>query len=398
LTTLGVLFGVSSVIAMLAIGEGASEEAQEQIRLLGSQNVIFRSVKPSEDAVSNQSTWSNNYGLTWKDFEAVRDTFPWVTRVVPVRALMQDVRVGSNLINPRVLATTSEYLEVTGRLVYQGRFLGVEDQRRTANVCVLGYEVARSFFPIRSAIGETIKIGPEYFEVVGVLLPRVPIGNDVPLPGVEITSEVLIPLSTGRRWFGDMQVKIRSGSRDIEVVELHEVIAAVDLPQHVPLAAAAGRELLARRHREADYEVVVPLELLARAEETKRIFNIVLGCIAGISLLVGGIGIMNVMLATVTERTREIGIRRALGAKKKHIMLQFLVETVVLSVGGGLVGIGVGIAIPSAVEYWADMRTIVTIDAPILAFGISVSIGLIFGLYPAWQAANMDPVEALRHE
>ena len=137
------LFGVSSVIAMLAIGEGASEEAQEQIRQLGSQNVIFRSVKPPDDAVSNQSTWSNNYGLTWKDFEAVRDTFPWVTRAVPVRALMQEVRVGSNLINPRVLATTSEYLEVTGRLVYEGRFLGVEAQRRTANVCVLGYEVAR---------------------------------------------------------------------------------------------------------------------------------------------------------------------------------------------------------------------------------------------------------------
>ena len=184
----------------------------------------------------------------------------------------------------------------------------------------------------------------------------------------------------------------------MEEVQLHEIVASVDLSEHVPLAAAAGRELLARHHRQADYELVVPLELLARAEETKRIFNIVLGCIAGISLLVGGIGIMNVMLATVTERTREIGIRRALGAKKKHIMLQFLVETVVLSVGGGLVGIMVGVAIPSAVEYWADMRTIVTLSAPILAFGISVSIGLIFGLYPAWQAANMDPVEALRHE
>jgi putative ABC transport system permease protein len=144
--------------------------------------------------------------------------------------------------------------------------------------------------------------------------------------------------------------------------------------------------------------VVVPLELLARAEETKRIFNIVLGSIAGISLLVGGIGIMNVMLATVTERTREIGIRRALGAKRRHIIMQFLVEAVVLSVGGGLLGILLGLGIPLLVEYYADLRTIVTPQAPALAFGVSVGIGLVFGLYPAWRAATMDPVEALRHE
>jgi putative ABC transport system permease protein len=156
--------------------------------------------------------------------------------------------------------------------------------------------------------------------------------------------------------------------------------------------------MLAREHSQRDYEVAVPLELLLRAEETKRIFNIVLGSIAGISLLVGGIGIMNVMLATVTERTREIGIRRALGAKQSHIITQFLVETVVLSAGGGVLGVALGIAIPSAVERFADMRTVVTPGAPLLAFGISAGIGVIFGLYPAWTAATMDPVEALRHE
>ena len=204
LTTLGVLFGVSSVIAMLAIGEGASEEAQEQIRQLGSQNIILRSVKPPDDLVSNQSTRVSSYGLTWDDFEAVRDTFPWVTRAVPVRSLVQEVRFQDKLIHPRVLATTSAYQEVTGRMLHRGRFLGVEDQRRVANVCVLGYEVSRSLFPVRPAIGEKIKIGPEYFDVVGILLPRVPLGDDMPAPGVEITSEVLIPLSTGRRWFGDM--------------------------------------------------------------------------------------------------------------------------------------------------------------------------------------------------
>ena len=156
--------------------------------------------------------------------------------------------------------------------------------------------------------------------------------------------------------------------------------------------------MLSSEHSDKDYEVIVPQELLEKAKETKRIFNIVLGSIAGISLLVGGIGIMNVMLATVTERTREIGIRRALGAKRKHIVTQFLVETMVLSGAGGLLGVGIGLLIPWIVERTAELETIVTPAAPILAFGISVAVGIVFGLYPAWRAANMDPVEALRHE
>jgi putative ABC transport system permease protein len=166
----------------------------------------------------------------------------------------------------------------------------------------------------------------------------------------------------------------------------------------VPLVADAAREMLGGQHKQRDYEVIVPLELLLQAERTKRIFSIVLGSIAGISLLVGGIGIMNVMLATVTERTREIGIRRALGAKRRHIVAQFLVETVVLSVGGGVLGILLGLSIPIAVEHFAKMRTIVTPTAPLIAFAISAATGIIFGLYPAWRAATMDPVEALRHE
>ena len=398
LTTLGVLFGVSSVIAMLAIGEGASVEAQDQIRQLGSQNVILRSVKPPDTANSDQQTRVVSYGLTHLDFLRVVDTFPWAERVVPLRELQQPVRYREKEINPRVLATEASYRESTGRMLFEGRFLSPQDEKQVANVCVLGYEVARSLMPLESPIGKEVKIGSEYFRVVGTLLPRVPIGDDAAAPGEEVTGEVLIPMTTGARWFGEMQVKLRAGSREIEEVELHEVIIAVDKPEHVQRTAAAAREMLDRNHQEKDYEVVVPLELLARAEETKRIFNIVLGSIAGISLLVGGIGIMNVMLATVTERTREIGIRRALGAKQRHIVLQFLVETVVLSVGGGLAGIALGLAIPIGVEHFADMRTLVNPTAPLLAFGISVTIGLLFGIYPAWRAAKMDPVEALRHE
>ncbi len=399
LTTLGVLFGVSSVVAMLAIGEGASAEAQEQIKKLGSQNVILRSVKPPEEAGnSNQRVRVNAYGLKDEDFDRIQTSFPAVRRVVPVQDVVQEVRFRDRALNPRIIATLPIYLDVTGRVLWSGRFLTQEDERNSSNVCVLGYEVARELMPFQSPLGHQVKIGGDYFNVVGVMLPRVPLSDDAPTPGEETTSEVFVPLATGREWFGDMQVRIRAGSFDREQVDLHEIIVEVDHPENVELVSGAVREMLSRNHDQRDYEVIVPRELLLRAEETKRIFNIVLGSIASISLIVGGIGIMNVMLATVTERTREIGIRRALGAKRRHIVTQFLVETVVLSVGGGLLGVAVGLSIPLIVEHFADMRTIVTPGAPLIAFGISAGVGVVFGLYPAWRAAAMDPVEALRHE
>ena len=399
LTTLGVLFGTSSVIAMLAIGEGASEEAQEQIRLLGSQNVILRSVKPPDSPnQGNQTSRVIDYGLTEMDLARVEETFPGIAGVVPVRQLAKEVRNGERVLNPRVLATRPNYLDVTGRMVYEGRFISGEDERRNNNICVLGTEVARALFPFESPLGAKVKVGSDYFLVVGTLLPRMRTGDDPGKAGEDITGEVFIPLETAKQWYGVMQVIQRAGSMEMEEVELHEIIVNIDTPENVPVVAAGAREMLKRYHKKRDYEVVVPLELLARAEETKRIWNIVLGSIAGISLLVGGIGIMNVMLATVTERTREIGIRRALGAKRRHIVTQFLIECVVLSVGGGLLGVALGVTIPLLVEHFADLRTVVTPAAPILAFGISALVGVIFGLYPAWRAAAMDPVEALRHE
>jgi len=398
LTTLGVLFGTSSVIAMLAIGEGASEEAQEQIRQLGSRNVILRSVKPREDfATGQQTTRVVSYGLTEEDLARIEDTFPAVTRVVPVREIYEEVRHGDRAMNPRVLATLPIYREVTNRPLSEGRFLSDVDVERVANVCVLSDEVAAYLFPFESPLGQEIKVGGDYYTVVGILLSRVRQSSDA-APAGKSTAEVFIPLETGRKWYGSMQVRLRSGSREMEEVELHEIVVESATDDDVPFVASAAREMLSRNHPQSDYEMVVPHELLIRAQQTKRIFNIVLGSIASISLLVGGIGIMNVMLATVTERTREIGIRRALGAKRRHIVMQFLVETVVLSVGGGLLGVALGLVIPLIVEATADMRTIVTPSAPLLAFLISAGVGVIFGLYPAARAARMDPVEALRHE
>jgi putative ABC transport system permease protein len=398
LTTLGVLFGTASVIAMLAIGEGASYEAQEQIRALGSQNVILRSVKPPEDPNQGEGSTVVVYGIKELDLARIEETFPAVQRVVPIRLLYKEVRFRNRAMSARVLATRPLYQEVTGRVVWEGRFITPEDERTLNNVCVLGTEVARYLFPLQTALGKRIKIGTDYFTVVGTLAPRVRLSDDPAIPGEDTTGEVFLPYETARKWYGKLQVKRRAGSREMEEVELHEVVIEVDHAENVTVVAAAARQMLSRFHEKKDYEVVVPLELLLRAERTKEIFNIVLGSIAGISLLVGGIGIMNVMLATVTERTREIGIRRALGAKRRHIIMQFLVETVCLSIGGGLLGVAVGLLIPYIVQETTDLVTIVTPAAPLMAFTISAGVGVLFGIYPAWRAADMDPVEALRHE
>ena len=400
LTTLGVLFGTSSVIAMLAIGEGASLEAQEQIKALGSQNVILRSVKPPESPNAGGSSNSRTviYGLTHADRRRVEQSFPGIERSVPLRELSQEVRVGEKVTTPRVLATTWDYLDVTGRMLLAGRFISYEDEVQKSGVCVLSSELAKQLFPFDPALGGQVRVGSDFLRVVGILAPRVRLSDDPADPGEETTGELFLPLSSATQRYGDLIMRVSSGSREMEEVELHELVVAVADPENVTLVADAAREMLAREHSKKDYEVVVPRELLARAEETKRIFNIVLGSIAGISLLVGGIGIMNVMLATVTERTREIGIRRALGAKRVHIISQFLVECVLLSAVGGGVGVLLGLVIPEYVEWRYELPTVVTPLAPTFAFLISVGIGVIFGLYPAWRAATMDPVDALRHE
>ena len=403
LTVLGIVFGVCSVIAMLAIGEGASFEAQEQIKNLGSQNIILHSVKPPEEQkVSDKGSDSYvlQYGLTYGDLKRIKLTIPGVSIIVPGRIMRDYVWNISRRVDCEIMGTVPWYPEMRNHHVARGRFFSDADMAASANVCVLGAEMVPILFPLDSPVGKDIRVGGDYYRVIGVMEPR---GQKARIDDTQASAkaaahQMFIPLETAKTRYGEILAKMRAGSFEAEHVELHEVTVKVADRDQVLAVANAVKEVLKRHHKKKDYHMMVPLELLKRAERTKQIFNIVLGSIAAISLLVGGIGIMNIMLATVTERTREIGIRRALGAKRRDIITQFLVEAVMLSGTGGVLGVALGIAVPFAVSYAAGMKTIVTFWSPLIAFTISGLVGVAFGIYPAMRAANMDPVEALRHE
>jgi putative ABC transport system permease protein len=404
LTAMGIVFGVCSVIAMLAIGEGASYEAQQQIKELGSQNVILRSVKPTNKTTAGEEERSLilEYGITYRDITQIQATVPGVLVTVPTREVKDFIWNETRSVDGTTLGTVPWFPEMRNRPVWRGRYFTELELSDRAPVCVLSKRLARHLFPLSEPVGDTVRIQSSYFRVIGVIAddPATADEESEGAAGGESKDgmEMMIPISSLEDHFGEVLFKYRSGSFEAEKVELHEVTVRIDSPDQVMPAADAIRHILERNHKQVDYTMVVPLDLLRRAERTKQIFNIVLGSIAAISLLVGGIGIMNIMLATVTERTREIGIRRALGAKKKDIVLQFLIETVMLSGSGGLLGVALGLAIPILITHFADMVTIIEFWAPALAFSISVITGILFGIYPAFRAAGMNPVEALRHE
>jgi putative ABC transport system permease protein len=404
LTMLGIIFGVCSVIAMLAIGEGASYEAQEAIKKLGSQNIILRSVKPADEARQSGNTGRRmgiKYGLTYEDGGRLQSTIPGVLRVLPMRIIRENVRFNRNEVPCQVIGTLPVYTEVVGVDVLRGRFLAQMDELYQNNVCVITAGLAQRLFSYQDPLECAVTIDAFAYQVVGIIreknMPeqRTQAGK---MDGEPLDNNVYIPLSTSRSRFGEILIKMSAGSFQAEEIQLHQITVQMQDLQAVETADPQIKTVLSKFHEKVDYETIVPLQLLRQAEQTKRIFNIVLGSIAAISLLVGGIGIMNIMLATVTERTREIGVRRAIGAKRRDITMQFLVETVVLSVGGGLIGVVVGVVTPLVVSHLTTMKTIVTVWSVLLAFCISGAVGIIFGLYPAKTAARLDPIEALRHE
>lgn len=419
LAVLGILIGVTAVIWLVALGEGVSYQAQQQIKNLGATSIIVRTIKPTEEANREAGSRSGiSYGLLRDDYDRLLVNVPTITKAMPMREINREVRNGEFAIDSSLVGCTPEYFDINRLAIERGRALSAADMEYLDNVAVLAYEVAEKLFPIEDPLGRAVQIGDEFYVVIGVAEQRTAsaaIGGS--LAARQYDKDVYIPLSTFRARIGDQVITVRGGTFQNETIELNQITAVVDDMNSVDSSADIIRDLLARYHKSLDYSVVVPKELLEQAETMRTMFNVLLLLIAGISLLVGGIGIMNIMLATVTERTREIGIRRALGATKGEIVQQFLWETVVLSGTGGLLGVAVGFLCGPTVtivretiselfpEVWSNLppniRDLEPLIAPwsiVAAFGISVGVGIVFGIYPARRAANMDPIEALRHE
>ena len=408
LTTLGIIFGVASVIAMLAIGEGASQDAQEQIARLGSRNVIIKTVKPPEEQdASGETSTMLDYGLTYSDAERFRNGIPDVEVIVPIRRLTEQAWYRNRKASIEVVGTVPWHPDTSPIKLKMGRFLSSTDMHYKQSVCVVDERVVKDLFAFDDPLGQDVKISSDYYRVVGIVSAQASNsaknglnsgGSAASGQGGANVANIYVPLTTVKDRFGEISLQFSGTSRNIEKVELQEIIIKVGQMENVLGVRDILGTLLDRFHKKADYQVIVPLELLKQAERTKLIFSIVLGSIAAISLVVGGIGIMNIMLATVSERTREIGIRRALGAKKDDIIIQFLSETLILTLAGGVLGMILGSLIPFLVTYFGNMPTVITTTSLILSFGISAAVGITFGLYPAYRAANMDPIESLRHE
>jgi putative ABC transport system permease protein len=402
LTALGIILGVASVIVMLAVGEAARAEALRQLEDLGANTILLRSVKPQDPPDGKTGVDLTAYGLTDADLNRIRGTVPTIVSAMPARESRRVVRHRDRKLDARLLGVTPDFFPQHNLSVSRGRPVVDTDERRYENVAVLGAGAADVLFPGQDPIGKSISLddidGPRDYKVVGVTEPKTLAGVSEAGANADLNRVVFIPFATDRIRFGREVVTLRAGSFQVEKIEISQVTVTVAKTDDVRKTAAVLESLLGQFHPRKDVTVFVPLELLQKAEQTQRLFTLVLGAIAGVSLVVGGIGIMNIMLATVTERTQEIGIRRALGAKRRDIAAQFLVETVILSCGGGILGVLVGIAGAYLLTWAADLPVVIRVWSPVLAFGVSVLVGLASGIYPARRAARLDPVEALRHE
>lgn len=410
LTMLGIIFGVAAVIAMMSIGEGAKEETLQQIELMGTNNIIIKKVIAPQDKKSKKASFST--GLTIKDAKAIKEINPLVSEITPQREMKVQVMYKSNLIETNLVGTTPDYPQTFNSKIISGGFFNSYQNSSFANVCVIGFGIKEKLFRFEDPFMKKIKIGDLWFTVIGVVSPKNVSGSGISGLGLRnFNQDIYIPITTMMYKTEKIEqdnslsfsgIIISGNDNNANVVDRNAVdqltVKVKDSDQLIEAASLISRIMERRHYGVSDYEIVLPEQLLEQKQKTQRIFNIVMGAIAGISLLVGGIGIMNIMLANILERTREIGVRRAVGATKKNILHQFLFEALTISVVGGLLGIIVGFILTSLISTYANWNTIISTLSVMLAFIVSVATGLIFGIYPAKQAAEKNPIDSLRYE
>jgi len=395
LTLLGIVFGIAAVISMLSIGEGAKAEIMQQIRMLGLNNIIIKALSLTASQ-QEEAKLSYAQGLRVADSQRIAHVCRLVRKITPLKQMDSDITFPRRRLNARVIGTTPEYFTLLNVAVNKGRQFNEVDIKGYKQVCVIGAAIKKELFGLSDSLHREIVFNHSTFEVVGELADRSAPqdtrnekvkGAAIPLDDINL--DIYIPLAT-------ISAKTVTVS---DADKLTGILVQVEREDDVMPAADMIRNILDQAHRNVkDYQLTVPQELLRQSQAAQRTFNIVLGCIAAISLLVGGIGIMNIMLATVLERTREIGLRRAVSATRGDIVRQFLTETSSLSAIGGLCGIILGLVATRIIVAYSGWKTVVSPGIILVSFSVAVTIGITFGLYPAWKAAKLDPVASLRYE
>ncbi len=417
LTALGIIFGVAAVIAMLAIGSGAKQSILDQMKLIGSNNIVIKSVilegeeeeQQQESQQGEQKTpWS--VGLSLEDVNTLQQTVPGIEKVSPEVILKTNIIQSAKLKKANCIGVTNAFFELNNLQLDDGHFFHQRHMEGGRPVCIIGKNIQKQFFSEQDPIGQKIKCGNTWLTIIGILQKRIATKESLDNLGIrDYNSDVYIPVSTAllrfenRAYFNNADIK-RGDWDDSDpnaknYHQLDRVVLRVAESSKLQASADLAARILKRRHNDVvDYEVEVPELLLQQQQKTQETFNLVLAVIAGISLLVGGIGIMNIMLASVLERIKEIGVRRSLGANRIDIILQFLFEAVFISLVGGLIGIVLGILAAHVVASRADIPTIVSTWSILLSFGVAASVGLLFGIFPARKAAYQDPIKALRSD
>jgi putative ABC transport system permease protein len=428
LTALGIIFGVAAVIAMLAIGNGAQQEILNQIKLVGVNNIVIKPIieqkeeKLNEQANGKKEKKKFSPGLTIRDVQSIRATIPGLERVSPEIILNTNVIRNGIRRSAKLVGVEPTYFEIYDFQMAEGLMFNEEQMRLGSSVCIIGSGLKSRFFPTENAIGKSIKVGPHWLTIVGVMRERLVSENSISKLGIrDFNMDVYAPLqsvliryqnrdliTTEELRLANMRSQgFNDGSSESEESELEKknyhqldrLVIQVNETAKLQTTAEVLSRLLERRHYELiDFEIEIPELLLKQQQRTNDIFNYVLGAIAGISLLVGGIGIMNIMLASVLERIKEIGLRLSIGAQKSDVVQQFLFEAVMISVSGGLIGVVLGVTMAYLVSAFAGIPTIISFTSIVLSFGVAATVGLIFGIAPARKAASQDPIASLRYE